>query len=125
MGEAVEGTGTQERTPEVVQHVTNRYSGGLCGGIFIDQEFEALCKNRLGRKWDGLSRAGIKEVMKGEWEQSIKPQFTQGNDGKEYIVGIPAEAFAKTSLDDNSREPFIKKGRIHFKRLVPRIRLYG
>jgi len=117
MGEAVEGTGTQEDTPEVVQHVTNRYSGGLYGGIFIDEEFEALCKARLGRKWDRLSKAGIKEVMKGEWEHAIKPQFKQGNDGKEYIVGIPAEAFGKTSLDDDSREPIIKKGRIHFKRL--------
>ncbi|KAH6859112.1 hypothetical protein BKA58DRAFT_473205 [Alternaria rosae] len=97
MGEAVEGT------------------GGLYGGIFIDEGFEAMCKARLGRRWDRLSKAGIKEVLKGEWEHAIKPQFKQGNDGKEYIVGIPAEAFGKTSLDDDSREPFIKRGRIHFK----------
>ena len=65
-----------------------------------------------------MSRAGIKEVMKGEWEHAIKPQFRLGNNGKEYIVGIPAEAFGTANLDDDSREPFIKKGRIHFKRLV-------
>lgn len=53
--------------------------------------------------------------MKGEWEHAIKPQFKLGNIAKEYIVGIPAEAFRNTSLDDESREPFIKKGRIHFK----------
>ncbi|KAF7551172.1 hypothetical protein G7Z17_g5193 [Cylindrodendrum hubeiense] len=90
-------------------------SGGLCGGIFIDEVFESIVKNRLGRGWDQLSRAGIKDIMRGEWEQSIKPQFKPTNTKKEYIVSIPAMAFSKQSLDDTSREPFIKKGRIHFK----------
>lgn len=73
-----------------------------------------MVKNRLGRGWDQLSRASIKDIMRGEWEQSIKPQFKPTNARKEYIVSIPAEAFRKQSLDDMSREPFIKKGRIHF-----------
>jgi hypothetical protein len=73
-----------------------------------------MCKARLGRKWDRLSKAGIKEIMKGEWEYAIKPQFKPLNSQKEYIVGIPAEAFGKSSLDDTSREPYIKNGRIHF-----------
>jgi hypothetical protein len=89
-------------------------SGGLCGGIFIDEAFEHMCKSRLGRKWDRLSKAGIKEIMKGEWEYAIKPQFKPLSTHKEYIVGIPAEAFGKSSLDDTSREPHIKNGRIHF-----------
>ncbi|KAF2814241.1 actin-like ATPase domain-containing protein [Mytilinidion resinicola] len=89
-------------------------TGGLCGGIFIDETFERMCKARLGRKWDHLSKAGIKEIMKGEWEHAIKPQFMPGNRTKEYIVRIPAEAFGKSSLDDTSRQPFIKNGRIHF-----------
>ncbi|KAF4627514.1 hypothetical protein G7Y89_g10639 [Cudoniella acicularis] len=88
--------------------------GGLCGGIFIDEAFEHMCKSRLGRKWDRLSKAGIKEIMKGEWEHAIKPQFKPLSTKKEYIVGIPAEAFGKASLDDTSREPLIKNGRIHF-----------
>ncbi|KAL6400259.1 hypothetical protein AUP68_15955 [Ilyonectria robusta] len=96
MGEAAEGT------------------GGLCGGIFIDEVFERIVKNRLGRGWDQLSRTSIKDIMRGEWEQSIKPQFKPTNARKEYIVSIPAEAFRRQSLDDMSREPFIKKGRIHF-----------
>ena len=91
-------------------------SGGLCGGVFIDEAFETMCKNRLGRKWDRLSKAGIKEIMKGEWEQAIKPQFKPGNTAKQYIVSIPAEAFGKSGLDDTSREPHIKGGRIHFQR---------
>lgn len=77
-----------------------------------------MCKARLGRKWDRLSKAGIKEIMKGDWERAIKAQFKPGNANKEYIVRIPAEAFGKSSLDDTSRKPFIKNGRIHFSRQV-------
>ncbi|CAI4212717.1 unnamed protein product [Parascedosporium putredinis] len=92
-------------------------TGGVCGGIFIDEAFECICKARLGRRWDRLSKAGIKEVMTGEWEHFIKPQLKAdpANATKEYIISIPAEAFANANLDDTSREPFIKNGRIHFK----------
>lgn len=71
-------------------------------------------KNRLGRKWDRLSRAGIKEILKGEWELSIKPQFKPMDTNKEYLVSIPAEAFGKHDLTDMTKEPYIKKGRVHF-----------
>ncbi|KAF4338994.1 actin-like ATPase domain protein [Fusarium beomiforme] len=90
-------------------------SGGLCGGIFIDEAFEYIIKNRLGRRWDRLSRAGIKELLKGEWELSIKPQFKPTNSSKEYLVSVPAEAFGKEKkLTDTTKEPYIKNGRIHF-----------
>ncbi|RMJ12396.1 hypothetical protein CDV36_007943 [Fusarium kuroshium] len=99
MNEAVEGT------------------GGLCGGIFIDEAFEAMIKNRLGRKWNQISQSGIKEMLKGDWELSIKPQYKPGNGKKEYIVSIPAEAYQKDDelFNDMTQEPFIKRGRIHFK----------
>lgn len=90
-------------------------SGGLCGGIFIDQDFEVIIKNRLGRQWDRLSRVGSKELLKGEWELSIKPQFKPTNSDKEYLVSVPAEAFDKgKGLTDMTKEPHIKNGRIHF-----------
>ncbi|KAL3455943.1 hypothetical protein BJX64DRAFT_53416 [Aspergillus heterothallicus] len=98
----------------IAMHEAVEGTGGLCGGIFIDEAFEHACKSRLGRRWDHLSKAGIKEIIKGEWEHAIKPQFKPQSSKKEYIVSIPAEAFGKTSLDDMSREPYIKKGRIHF-----------
>ncbi|KAI9149948.1 Heat shock 70 kDa protein 12B [Paramyrothecium foliicola] len=90
-------------------------TGGLCGGIFVDDEFERICKSRLGRRWDKLSKAGINEVLKREWEYGIKPQFKLLGGGKRYTVSIPAEAFAKASSDDTSREPVIRNGRIHFR----------
>jgi hypothetical protein len=94
-------------------------TGGLCGGIFIDQVFESMCKNRLGRLWSRLSQAGIKKMMKDEWEYAVKPQFKLGNSKDEYIVAIPAEAFkgaSPDSMDDDTRLPVIRNGRIHFPR---------
>lgn len=53
--------------------------------------------------------------MREEWENGIKPQFKSPKQRKEYPVRIPAEAFSgKDSLNDTSREPHIKSGRIHF-----------
>lgn len=99
-----------------MSHALNN-AGGLCGGIFIDEEFEARVKNRLGCKWDQISQSGIKEMLKGDWELSIKPQYKPGNGKEEYVVSIPAEAYQKDNelFDDMTREPFIKKGRIHLK----------
>jgi hypothetical protein len=89
--------------------------GGLCGGIFIDQTFERICSGRLGSRWKRLSKTGIREVMKNEWEYGIKPQFKLGKAKKEYIVALPAELFnqSTSSLDDRTREPYIKNGRLH------------
>ncbi|UPL02480.1 hypothetical protein LCI18_013414 [Fusarium solani-melongenae] len=99
MREAVEGT------------------GGLCGGIFIDEAFEARVRNRLGYKWHQLSQSGIKEMLKGDWELYIEPQYKPGNANKEYVVSIPAEAYRKDNrlFNDTTKAPFIKNGRIHFK----------
>lgn len=91
--------------------------GGLCGGIFIDEAFEGICKNALGRRWNKLSQTGIKEIMKNEWEYAIKPQYTITNSKKkEYIVAIPAEAFVESDMNDESKKPIIKEGRIYFTR---------
>ncbi|KAK8078894.1 hypothetical protein PG994_002701 [Apiospora phragmitis] len=88
--------------------------GGLCGGIFVDEAFRDIVKERLGRKWNNLSLTGQKEIMKKEWEVGIKPRFKPDNTNREHIVSIPAEAMMGSSLDDKSRRPFIKDGRIHF-----------
>ncbi|KAL2812144.1 hypothetical protein BDW59DRAFT_167879 [Aspergillus cavernicola] len=90
--------------------------GGLCGGIFVDDAFERICKARMGTRWNYLSRNGIQEILKDEWEMGHKRHFKLQNASNEYIVSIPAEAFAKTGgFDDTSMEPHIKNGRIHFK----------
>lgn len=94
-----------------------RYLGDLCGGIFVDEAFQNMCRKRLGTKWSQLSQAGIKELMRLQWENGIKPQFRPNDTSKEYIVAIPAEAFKnQNEMNDSSKKPIIKNGRIHFKR---------
>ncbi|KOC12074.1 hypothetical protein AFLA70_48g004071 [Aspergillus flavus AF70] len=89
-------------------------TGGLCGGIFIDEAFEAICRDRLGRQWNKLSQTGIKHILKEQWEYGIKAKFKPKNTGEEFPVAIPAEAFQGSDLNDHSRKPFITNGRIHF-----------
>ncbi|KAI1873113.1 uncharacterized protein JN550_003366 [Neoarthrinium moseri] len=92
-------------------------TGGLCGGIFIDQAFEHMCSGRLGSKWKRLSKEGIRDIMRTAWEYGIKPQFKSPQSAKQYIVALPAEAFrdqGTAGLDDTKRKPHIKNGRIYF-----------
>jgi hypothetical protein len=103
-----------------VKRLTESFAiGGLCGGIFIDELFESTCKARLGSRWRNLSPAGIKEIMKDEWENAVKPRFSIEDWTVEYIVAIPAGAFAAdgaVGLNDSSTQPHIRDGRIHFRR---------
>ena len=75
-----------------------------------------MCKNRLGRKWNKLNQTGIKAIMKNEWGYAIKPQFRLDSVTKEHIIALPAEAFEGSDLNDESRKPYVKSGRIHFPR---------
>ncbi|KAM6527538.1 hypothetical protein FSOLCH5_003604 [Fusarium solani] len=92
--------------------------GELCGGVFVDEAFERSCRERLDPTWKALSRGGKNEIMKDVWEYNIKPQFNTGNPEQEYIARLPSEMFSnrpKQRLDDTTKEPVIKRGRIHFK----------
>ncbi|KAI1204680.1 actin-like ATPase domain-containing protein, partial [Annulohypoxylon truncatum] len=89
-------------------------TGDLCGGIFVDEQFERLCKKRLGRSWNKLSQASIKGIIKSEWEHVYKPSYTGRDHGREFPIGIPAEALGGSNENDLTRKPHIKDGRIHF-----------
>ncbi|OAA68266.1 hsp70 family chaperone [Niveomyces insectorum RCEF 264] len=103
------------RAAPVVMEEAVEGTGGLYGSIFIDEAFEKMSQRRLGAKWSNLSKTGVKELVKGEWQQAIKPQYkSQANSKRQYTVGIPAEAFSsKADLTDFSKEPHIKMGRFH------------
>lgn len=90
-------------------------TGGLYGSIFIDEAFENMAQRRLGAKWNNLSKTGVKELVKNEWQQNIKPHYKHlANSHRPYTVGIPAEAFSsKADMTDSSKEPQIKNGRFH------------
>ncbi|KAJ5400814.1 hypothetical protein N7465_011303 [Penicillium sp. CMV-2018d] len=89
-------------------------TGGLCGGIFVDEAFETLCRDRLGRQWNKLSPTGVKSILKDQWEYGYKPTYKPNTDGREFVISVPAEAFQGADLNDQSRRPYIKNGRIHF-----------
>ncbi|PNP78141.1 hypothetical protein FNYG_08458 [Fusarium nygamai] len=89
--------------------------GELCGGVFINEVFERKCRERLGPTWKALNRGGKNEIMKESWEYAIKPQFKTGNPDK---VTLPNEMISnkpKQRFHDTTKEPFIKRGKIHFK----------
>ncbi|KAK5629007.1 hypothetical protein RRF57_004722 [Xylaria bambusicola] len=110
------GTVVQSKSPIRQRSPSIDYSflGGLCGGIFIDEQFERLCKQRLGRNWNNLSQSGIKALMKGEWEYVYKPSYTGRDVDREFPIGIPDEALKGSDMNDTKRKPHIKNGRIHF-----------
>ncbi|KAI8633026.1 hypothetical protein F5Y19DRAFT_416205 [Xylariaceae sp. FL1651] len=65
-------------------------TGALCGGAFLDQDFEALLRMRIGKKiWDRIPRSEIEKMMYSTWEHGIKQQF----DGqpRNWPVDLPYE----------------------------------
>lgn len=90
--------------------------GGLCGGIFIDEAFETICKNRLGRQWNNIPREGVKSILKYQWEYVYKPAYKPTTDGREVVISVPSWAFEDANLNDKRRKPFIINGQIHFSR---------
>ncbi|KAM3445461.1 hypothetical protein NHJ13734_000374 [Beauveria thailandica] len=51
--------------------------GGLCGGIFVDQNFDDLITHKMGGSpWKGIDSADKRRFMKDNWENGIKSQFS-------------------------------------------------
>ncbi|CAI7672409.1 unnamed protein product [Penicillium discolor] len=93
-------------------------TGGLCGGIFVDAQFNRICKARLGRRWSKLNPGHIKHIMNSEWETKIKTRYRPDNK-RPNIVTIPDEAFHGPDRNDTEREPPIINGSIHFSSTSP------
>ncbi|KAM7211732.1 hsp70 family chaperone [Rhypophila decipiens] len=93
-------------------------TGGLCGGSFVDQNFEWICQERLGPRWDNLSKAGYNEVMRLKWEYNIKRTFggNTGTESRGYPLSLPTEiAIDFYDSDDLTEEPHIIGGKIMFR----------
>ncbi|KAM3469534.1 hypothetical protein MY5147_006984 [Beauveria neobassiana] len=62
--------------------------GGLCGGIFVDQNFDDLITRKMGGSpWKGIDSADKRKFMKDSWENGIKSQFS-GND-RSFFAEVP------------------------------------
>ncbi|KAF3051884.1 hypothetical protein E8E11_011099 [Didymella keratinophila] len=63
--------------------------GKLCGAVFLDQEYEACIKQRIGRGAWEVSRPAITQFLNNSWENGIKRNF----DGKrrDWPINLPYE----------------------------------
>ncbi|KAM3543706.1 hypothetical protein ARSEF1564_003366 [Beauveria bassiana] len=62
--------------------------GGLCGGIFVDQNFDDLITRKMGGSpWKGIDSADKRKFMKDNWENGIKSQFS-GNH-RSFFAEVP------------------------------------
>ncbi|GAP89408.2 putative actin-like atpase domain-containing protein [Rosellinia necatrix] len=62
--------------------------GDLCGGTFLDNEFEKLLKTTVGMvAWSKMNGSDIRKVMNNEWEHGIKQAFD--GDPDYYTVELP------------------------------------
>ncbi|KAF5582736.1 Hsp70 chaperone protein [Fusarium pseudoanthophilum] len=62
--------------------------GGLCGSIFLDENFLKLIKRKVSSiSWKNVSKADEKRFLNDEWEHGIKKRFC-GQD-KSWVVALP------------------------------------
>ncbi|KAH7023134.1 hypothetical protein EDB80DRAFT_745260 [Ilyonectria destructans] len=62
--------------------------GGLCGGVFLDEEFINLIKRKVTpAAWNGVKKAEQKKILNDAWEHGIKPQFE--NQQRTWLFDLP------------------------------------
>ncbi|KAL2685560.1 hypothetical protein Neosp_006660 [[Neocosmospora] mangrovei] len=62
--------------------------GGLCGGIFLDENFINLIKRKAPPgAWESVTKAEERRFLNDGWEHGIKPQFE--NQQKTWPVDLP------------------------------------
>jgi len=42
-------------------------TGGLCGAVFLDQDFERWMSKRLGALWTQMTRSDLKKMVNDCW----------------------------------------------------------
>ncbi|KAG5663942.1 hypothetical protein KAF25_006527, partial [Fusarium avenaceum] len=62
--------------------------GGLCGGMFLDENFLKLIRRKVtSASWANVSKARERKFLNDEWERGIKPQFS--NQQRTWLVDLP------------------------------------
>ncbi|GAW13738.1 hypothetical protein ANO14919_031270 [Xylariales sp. No.14919] len=65
--------------------------GALCGGTYLDKEFESFLKMSIGEfSWAKMNKSDIRKMMNNEWEHGIKAAFKGELDS--YTVDLPSRA---------------------------------
>jgi hypothetical protein len=81
----------------------------MCGGIFVDENFEAVMRSALGKRWGKLKPEQIKKVMNDEWEYGIKRAFN--NQDKDWEVRLPTEATGSTLSNNIKPSRFFRRSK--------------
>lgn len=77
-------------------------TGGLCGGIFVDHNFENLVASKIGEKdWYKISVEDRRGFINDFWEYRIKRQF--GKSDRMWPVQVPESTSGAGSLGKRKR----------------------
>lgn len=80
--------------------------GGLCGAVFLDQDFERWLKQRLSTVWEQVPSKDLKRMINDSWEHGIKQEF-DGTD-KEFIIPLPFSCALKLNQADITLERWVR-----------------
>ncbi|KAL6919654.1 hypothetical protein FSHL1_003633 [Fusarium sambucinum] len=76
--------------------------GDLCGGVFLDEAFMKLVKNKTPTIcWASVSRLEEKKFLNDEWEHGIKPQFE--NQKRTWPIYLPDSCSSNSSTSGLKR----------------------
>ncbi|KAH7170827.1 hypothetical protein EDB81DRAFT_909517 [Dactylonectria macrodidyma] len=97
------GSGTVDLISYVVESVEPlvvkecvKGDGGLCGGVFLDEEFIKLIKRKVtSNAWNELGRAEQQKLLNDGWEHGIKPQFE--NQPRTWAIDLPDSCGVKSN----------------------------
>jgi hypothetical protein len=86
--ECVKGDGKKMALHCLLDEAVLIHAGGLCGGVFLDEEFLKLIKGKLTTStWNLVSAGEQKKFLNDGWEHGIKPQFE--NQPRTWLVDLP------------------------------------
>ncbi|KAF9874472.1 hypothetical protein CkaCkLH20_08035 [Colletotrichum karsti] len=73
-------------------------TGGLCGAIFLDEEFENILKPRINALskdlWDFIPRDEIDKMIQDNWENGIKQEFV--SETRDWTISLSATCIQRT-----------------------------
>ncbi|KAF9769155.1 hypothetical protein IL306_013482 [Fusarium sp. DS 682] len=76
--------------------------GGLCGGVFLDEGFIKLIKNKVPKgTWNFVGHSDEKRFLNDQWEHGIKPQFE--NQPRTWPVDLPESCSSDLSTGSKRR----------------------
>ena len=86
------------------QHWFNSITGGLCGGIFVDENFEKFIRKKVGDDaWENADPDRKQKTMHDEWEHSIKRRFEGAHQNRPWLITLPEKCTVQRPGDSRKR----------------------